>query len=157
MGQTHERAHEAGPLLLPAAAERPDAARAEQLDDADLAELPSLGGRIRRTVGLSGRLANATSCARMISRAAHGDEANTTGTSPSLRYMSGASSRRARSAMARWTRLSPIRWCMLPITGSRHGPGGSYTPSPPFVSLSGSTARRNSGVKATRMPTQART
>jgi hypothetical protein len=90
-----------------------------------------------RMVGLCGREASAASCVRSTSRAAAGDVATTTGTSPSLRYMSGASSRRARSASARCASGLPRRWCRLPITGSRHGPGGSLI----FLSPSSSAPR----------------
>ncbi|BAS77348.1 Os02g0185633, partial [Oryza sativa Japonica Group] len=89
---------------------------------------PSPSHRSRRVVGFHGRVANATSCVLMISLAASADEATTTGTSPSLSDMSGASSRRARSAMVRCTSgPRAMTWWRLPTSGSRHGPGGSLS------------------------------
>ncbi|BAS77339.1 Os02g0184650, partial [Oryza sativa Japonica Group] len=111
---------------------------------------PSPSAIMTRRVGLHGRDAKLASCALRTSRAASGDEATTKGTSPSLRYMSGAPCRRARSAMARCTWGLPIRWCRLPMTGSRHGPGGSLgRPAPlPRARLATLSSRRGATTRA---------
>jgi hypothetical protein len=79
-----------------------------------------------RTVALSGRDANEVSCVFITSRAASLDEITSVGTSPMRSSITGPW-RRARSRIARcgsW----PARWCMLPMNGSCHGPGGSRKP-----------------------------
>jgi hypothetical protein len=140
-----------------AATEGPDPPRAEQLGDAELAELPpmlALGREHQaetvslwsaRRAAVSGRVASAASWVLMTSLAADANEATTTLSSPRRSSMSGAPSRRARSRMARCGN-APTKWCMLPMTGNRHGPGGRLVSTPCLCGLS---LRRRSG--STRM------
>uniref|UniRef100_R7W4C9 Uncharacterized protein n=1 Tax=Aegilops tauschii TaxID=37682 RepID=R7W4C9_AEGTA len=132
-----------GDLLLPDGAEGEDAARGEELGDGDAAHLAPVIAVGReddvparppwvstRMVELSGRVANEASWVFITSRAASRDETTSVGTSPSQSSMTGHPCRRARSRMARCG-SAPTMWCMLPITGSVHGPGGSRSLSLP--------------------------
>ncbi|BAS77659.1 Os02g0217250 [Oryza sativa Japonica Group] len=69
-----------------------------------------------------GRVAKLASCVLSTSRATSLDDTTTSGVSPSWSIISGPCTA-ARSLSARCASF-PARWCMLPITGSLHGPGG---------------------------------
>ncbi|XBI22511.1 hypothetical protein VPH35_063526 [Triticum aestivum] len=86
-------------------------------------------------VAYTGRSAKAASWTFMTSLAASAEESTSVGTWPRRSSMTGPC-RRASLCMA-WCGMAPSRRCMWPITGSAHGPGGSWFNRPaPRLSFS---------------------
>ncbi|WVZ81685.1 hypothetical protein U9M48_029037 [Paspalum notatum var. saurae] len=89
---------------------------------------PTLSPMVALKVAVMVLVAKLASCTLITSRAASADETTTACSSPSRMYMTGACQRRARTPKARCTSRGSFmvsRWWRLPITGSRHGPGGN--------------------------------